>query len=474
LTLAVLLAALLPAPAEAARPLSLGIFDSWSRAKGPISGETLLGEADSAGAALALNSVSWRSVAPTSPSASFDAADPADPEYSWGGIDDFVRDADAQELEIIMLISSAPDWAEGAGRPPGAAVGTWKPDPAELADFATAIATRYSGGFVDPASESSEPLPWVGYYQAWAEANLSTRLSPQWSGAENRRGEAKPRSPKIYRDMLNAFYPAIKHVDRSMSVIGSGTAPYGDEPGGRRMRPLDFWGEVLCLRGSDLTPGACPVKARFDIFAHHPINTSGRPSLAPVDPRDISSANLGVLVDALRKAERAKRAQPPGSHPVWVTEFWYRSNPPEGKLGLAPRKHGRYVAESLYLFWRAGAEVAVNLLVRDTELNLDSVTDPAGSGLYYADGRGKPALLNFRFPFVADRLHESAVRLWGKAPGPGAVSIEARGDDGEWERIARLRAGANGIFTGRRRIAGSATLRAVLRADASPTWRLPG
>lgn len=463
---------LVPASAEAARPLSLGIYDSWSRTEGPVLDDVLLGEAKAAGAQLAFNSINWSTVAPTSPDSDFDARDPSDPGYRWGGTDNFVRNADDLGLDLVFLISTAPDWAEGSDRAPGAPAGTWKPEPRDLADFATAIATRYSGEFVDPNAPELGPLPRVGYFQAWAEANLSTKLSPQWSGAK-RPGPPQPLSPGIYRKMLNAFDGAIKRVDPQMKVITSGTAPYGDAPGGRRMRPLDFWSEVLCARRSSGGGKGCP-NARFDIFAHHPINTSGRPTKEPANPADVSSGNFGDLVDLLRKTERGGPKAAPGRHPVWVTEFWYRSDPPESRLGLPLTKQAKYVSESLYLFWKAGAEAAFNLLVRDGEGDPGSVIDPVGSGLYFADGSEKPAARAFRFPFVAQRIKGRRVEIWGKAPSSGDVAIEMRKRDGAWRRIELLEAGVNRVFVAKRKIAGKPVLRAVSAGEASMSWKVEG
>ena len=119
----------------------------------------------------------------------------------------------------------APGFAEGPGRPSSATAGSWKPDAGAYGQFARAVAIRYSGSY--------EGLPRVRYYQAWNEPNLSMYLAPQYKGKRSV-------APEIYRRLLNSFYAGVKGVDRANVVITGGTAPYGDEPGGDRTRPLTF------------------------------------------------------------------------------------------------------------------------------------------------------------------------------------------------------------------------------------------
>ncbi len=56
-------------------------------------------------------------------------------------------------------------------------------------------------------------------------------------------------SPTHYREMLNATYSAVKAVDPAMLVVTGGPSPYGDPPGGDRVRPVQFYRE-LALRAA--------------------------------------------------------------------------------------------------------------------------------------------------------------------------------------------------------------------------------
>ena len=330
--------------------------------------------------------------------------------------------------------------------------------PVSLRAFAHAVAARYSGSFVDPAAPAAGPLPRVRDFQAWTEPNLPNHLAPQWQGK-------KARSPEIYRKLLNGFYAGVKSVSKRNRVITAGTAPYGDDPGGPRMRPLRFWRDVFCLRDRrKLKPTRCPAKAEFDVLAHHPINTSGPPRQSAINPDDVSSPDLGSLERTLRRAVAAGTVRPGGRKPLWVTEFWWESKPP-AKRGWSPRKQARFIAESLYLFWKGGASAAVNLRIRDGGKG----TAEAGTGLYYRNGEAKPAAHAFRFPFVAERKGKR-LKLWGKAPESGRVVIE-RENAGGWHRLTRLRAGKSRIFSGSVKQHGRINLRARIGGEKSLSWQ---
>ena len=152
-------------------------------------------------------------------------------------------DAKARGQRPILMILGAPDWAEGRKRSSDAPAGSWKPNPRDVADFGTAIAKRYSGGF--------QSLPRVRDYMLWNEPNLPQFLSPQFKGK-------KPQSAAHYRKMLNAFYGAVHKVSKRNNVVTGGTAPYGGGPsfGDTTTRPLDV------LARGDVREGAAARRRR--------------------------------------------------------------------------------------------------------------------------------------------------------------------------------------------------------------------
>jgi hypothetical protein len=351
-----------------------------------------------------------------------------------------------------LTIYSAPDYAQAPGRPSNVAPGTWRPSPSAFADFATAVATRYSGGFAG--------LPRVRYYQGWNEPNLSNYLTPQYDG------ETEVAAPS-YRELLNAFYDAVKGVQGDNQVVTAGTAPYGDPPGGIRTRPLIFWRDALCL-SRELTQTACPTKAKFDIFAHHPINTSGGPNRHALDPDDASTPDFKKLTKLVRAAEKRGTLATGGRHPMWATEFWWESNPPDGVEGIPLKRQARFIEQAFYVLWRQGAEVAINLQVRDQPFDRANAFADTSTGILFADGAEKPSFTAFSFPFVTDRIGRKLI-AWGKSPVAGKVAIQ-RKHRNRWQTVKRLKVASGAVFHARMD-PGPGRLRAKVGGQTSLTWR---
>ena len=111
--------------------------------------------------------VDWSKVAPQRPAS---AADPFDPAYKFGDVDEFVRNAQQRGLEVLITIWGTPGWANGNQKPQAM--------PRNLADFqnfSRAIASRYSGRYAG--------YPFVRFFTIWNESNLATFLVPQFNAA---------------------------------------------------------------------------------------------------------------------------------------------------------------------------------------------------------------------------------------------------------------------------------------------------
>jgi hypothetical protein len=409
------------------------------------------------GASIVRLNLSWRAITTGQP---VDPRNPGDPAYSFGSLDTAVRGAVAAGLQPMVTVVHAPDWAEGPGRPAGVPAGTWRPRPNAVADFGHALATRYSGGF----SGSGGVLPRVRLYQFWNEPNLPTYLTPQY---ENGAGA----SPSIYREMLNAFYGEVKAVSADNVVITAGTAPYGDPPGGNRFRPLAFWREVLCVKGKRKPkPAACTVKADFDVLAHHPINTSGGPDRSAINHDDISTPDLDDLHSVLRAAERGHRTGTSGRHPIWATEIWWDTDPPNRFGGLPPKRQARWLEQAMYEVWRDGARVLINLRLRDSDAAASSPFGAEASGVYFADGSAKPSATAWRFPLISAKTKKrKKIVVWGRAPVGGKVKIQGRRGGG-WKRVASVQVKAGSVFQRKLALPKGTKLRASVGGERSLVW----
>lgn len=444
------------------RRFELGFADPAFRAA--ETQEALFDETVAVNASVVQVWMDWSDVAPTSPSPGFDATDPGSPEYSFDRYDAVVRETVARGMRPTILIRHAPAWAEGPNRPSNAAPGTWKPDPGELAAFATAVARRYSGSFAG--------LPAVRHYVAWNEPNLETELSPVWKGKSGK----KPAAPDHYVKMLNSFYGAVKGVSTKNRVVAGGTAPYGADPGVLNMRPLQFWRELLCVKGNGskkLRKKKTCTKPKFDILTHHPINTSGGPRRSAIHPDDVSTPDLKHVVEVLRFAERKNNVKPgKGKREVWANEIWWESDPPDPAPGNPSlRKQARWYNESFYLLWKQGASLVLPFQVRDEPFFGGPGRASYQTGVYFVDGKPKPAAKAVSFPFVGDRKRKRKILLWGIAPESGRVKVEERRPRG-FKRVKRFRVREGKLFTKKVRLKGKVKLRARIKGERSMVWKV--
>jgi hypothetical protein len=467
-----LFALVFPAAASAKRALVTGFMDldGVYTSGNPAERATWLDRTVESNAGIVRINVFWSSVAGAQRPA--DPANPGSASYRFSPLDAAVRDAEARRLGVLLTIVAAPAWAEGAGRSPRAVAGTWKPNPDDLADFAQAVASRYSGGFDPDGSGSAPPLPSVQALEIWNEPNLSGFLMPQYEGTT-------AVSVALYRQMLNASYAAVKAVSPHISVVAAGAGPYGDPPPfdiGSRVRPVQFWQQLLCVhpvrrkakkkKVKYVRTAGCPAPSRFDIFGFHAINTSGGPLRSAINPNDASSADLDRIVRVLRGAERARTVLP-GRHPIWTTEMWFdvanRTTVP-----LA-----RWDQQALHLLWKEGASVVINQAIRDSRTGLGDVNPevgPSSSGIFFADGRPKPAYTAFRFPFLTERINKRRLLAWGKAPAGGKLVIQRR-QRGRWIPAKKLNVGQGAVFTTKLPLRGKQRLRAAVAGNQSLVWQ---
>ncbi|MGA8217807.1 MAG: hypothetical protein WB771_04525 [Solirubrobacterales bacterium] len=479
-TCALLATLALPASAPAKRGMVTGFAGLEQYQTGPASERpTWFNRTADANASMVRLSVGWAGVAgPVRPP---DPTNPGSASYDFSTIDGPVRDARARGLSVMLTVNVAPTWAEGPNRPADAAEGSWEPSPSDLADFLQAVAARYSGGFDPDGAGPTPALPSVQAIEVWDEPNSGDWLTPQFTGKYFAGADH-------YRLMLNAAYKAIKSINPAMDVIAAGTDPYGDPPGGpypasgARARPVEFWQHVFCVKPvkakkkkkSKKPPkvkyvrtAGCSSSVSFDIFAHHPIdNTGGGPLRSSPNRFDASTPDLGRVVSVLRGAEKVGTASG-GHHPVWVTEFWWDSKPPN-PVGAPLKTQARWMEQSLYLFWKAGASLAVNFEIADSSARPD-VRAGQQSGVYFQDGRPKPSLQAMQFPFVTERVNKRTLRVWGRSPRRGKLLIQRK--QGGWRTVKKMKVGAGSVFVTKLRLSGKQQLRAVVAGQRSLVWK---
>ena len=446
--------------ATAARGLVTGFSDNALFDPTPVNQSvraTWLNRAVDARAGIVRVTVNWRGSVGSHPPAR--PTNPADPAYQFGRLDEAVKSARAHGLQVVLTVYRAPSWAEAGKRPRKVEPGAWKPSPVKFGQFAQALARRYSGRFLN--------LPRVRYFEAWTEPNLTQFLAPQWKGR-------KKYAPRRYRAMLNRFYAGVHAVQPGATVVGGATSPFGDSrkhplyPAHPRMRPITFLRTALCLNGK-FRRTKCKHKPHLDALSAHPLNFFNPPRYHPHNKDDVQVAVFRRVRKVLRAAKRAGTLRPRGHHSLWVTEEGLLSDPPNPK-GVRPKKHARWLEESLYLLWKQGASVVVNLQIRDVAYDPSHV--PSGqftTGIYFHNGKAKPALRAWRFPFVTHRKSKRRVGAWGKAPVGGKLKVQQK-RHGHWRTRKRIAVHAGQVFRPSFRLRGSATLRARVGKARSLSW----
>jgi hypothetical protein len=445
----VALAAIVPAQASAARTISTGIADGvFMDSRSSVRNQWFT-RAQEENVSLLRVGVNWSFVASKEPA---NPTSPNDPAYNWTALDRVVEEATARGFQVMLLMNTAPRWAQAKGAPPGTQAGSWKPNAAAFGAFGKALATRYNG--------STEPA--VRYYETWNEPNLDFWISPQYSGGKNT-------GPEIYRELSNAFARGVKSVTPDNLIVGPALAPFGGITGERRTRtrPLKFMRDLFCLKGrKKLKKKRCPGGEKYivDIVSHHPITITGPPSQKAFHPDDATSGDMGKVKRIVRAASRQNSIESSGRVPIWVSEYWYRSKPPVN-AGVPLKKHARWIEQSLYIWWKKGVSMAIYNLIRDRP----SFDPESAFGLYFRDGEAKPAAKAFAFPFVADRKSKRKVVLWGKSTATGKLTVQRKRGK-RWKTIARFNATDGKVFTKKVNLRGKAKLRASIAGDNSLTW----
>jgi hypothetical protein len=433
--------------------------------------EQALSRIRATGASIVRIPVEWRYVVASDPPAGFDARDPASPAYDFTAVDAAVRGTVAAGLTPLLVVTRAPVFAEAPNRWPYAYPGSWAPNPVAFGEFATAVARRYRGSFPDPLKPGAM-LPRVRLFEAWNEPNLARYLEPQWVAAG---GRWRAFAPLLYRQLLNAFYAAVKAVAPTDTVIAAGVAPNGEPAGVGRMTPVQFLREMLCLGGGAGGRGrdACADPPHFDVLAFHPLSFES-PDRPAASSQDVAIADIAKVTTLLSQARRAGTELPRAHKPVWVTELNWESDPPAAG-GVPARLQALWVSRALHRLWIAGVGLAEWQFLMDPYPDLTLATPTGGAvqisrpaGLYspgpggaLATAKPKPFLRGFTLPFDPLRVDRRHVRVWAlltRARQPVLLQRRARG---AWHTIAALHANGQAVLNRLLPLRGAMELRLV-------------
>jgi hypothetical protein len=371
--------------------------------------------------------VLWRNVADGAP---HPGANPHSyPRANWDRYDELVKSVTRLHMTVIFNVTG-PGPPQFRGHPSNRSVASaYKPNAREFYKFVKAVGTRYAGAYRDE-NYGHTHLPAVRWWSIWNEPNQGAWLAPQYVNG-------RPYSPQLYRELYLRAHQALAETGHGRDEILAGeTAPLGSNANGARapMRPAKFIRELFCLQPNNLPYTGAAASARgcglFSQFAgqggwlmsgwaHHPYTKKLAPTARDPNPDAITLANIGDLGRLLDTVASTTHLIAAGK-PLFVTEYGYETKPPDPFAGIPQSTQSAWlnVGDEI-MFHDPRILSTTQFLYRDQPpVRSHRRGSPAywftyQSGLRYASGKAKPALVAYAFPF----------NLTPAAPGPGGQGL---------------------------------------------------
>ena len=227
--------------------------------------------------------------------------EPVQGNIVWTDLDEIINLANANDLNLMLTLKNAPDWArsntENAGPPD---------DNAAFAAFAGSIAGRYVGS--------------VNAYEVWDEPNVASN----WTG--------RPLNGASYVELLSAAYASIKAADPNVVVVSSGLRPTGLNDPNVAIDDRVFLAQMYAAGLADVSDavGAHPLG-----FANPPDSTccENNPEIPGWDDHPSF-----FFLETLQDYRSIMNQNGDDRTFIWATEFGWGSSdglgiePPEGLL----------------------------------------------------------------------------------------------------------------------------------------------
>jgi hypothetical protein len=290
--------------------------------------------------------LSWREVATARPA---NPRNPADPAYKWpASLDAAVAEADHNGIKTALMVKRTPDWANGNRGE------QWVPTRLrDYADFMVAAARHYST---------------VKHWMVWGEPTRGDSFKPMPPNAT--------RGPRVYAQLLDQAYAALKSVRRSNVVIGGMTWTVG------------VVSAAKFVRWMKLPNGKAP---RLDWFGHNPFSVRfprlSKPTYAD-NVRDMS--DVDTLYREVKRAYRGRRAPR-----LWLSEFTVsaRRNNRAFAFHVSERSQAKWITSAFKIACTHRYIAGLGWYTL-----LDEADQKAGltSGLLDSTGKPKPAYNSYR------------------------------------------------------------------------------
>ncbi len=199
-------------------------------------------------------------------------------DFDWSQYDQLVGAIRSLGMGIDFIIDCTPSWETASG-----ALWAAPASPADLAAWASDVATRYGSG--GPTS-----------YEIWNEPNLAET----WLPAPN---------PAAYTADLQAAYAAIKAVQPNEEVISAGLAPASDDSAGD-IAPVQFLQSMY----------ADGAAGYFNAVGYHPYSYAALPDTYE------SWSGWSQMSATSPSIRSVMAANGDSAMQVWITEVGWPSN----------------------------------------------------------------------------------------------------------------------------------------------------
>jgi hypothetical protein len=373
----------------------------------------------------------------------FDATNPAAyPQGAWDRYDFLVRLAQVLGIHVyFQLTVPAPYWAVPARAPAQGYRWSQSPSAKEFGEFVKAVGRRYSGTYRTGLPSGYPPIPRVDYWGIWNEPNVGGWLVPQWRRMDGRWVES---AAVIYRRLLDAAWGALQATGHGGDtiLIGETAAKGFGWPGfGASIKPMPFIRALYCLSsayrpltGARARGLGCPTTGNGATFvalhpglfgatgwAHHPYSFDSPPGVADRDANVATLAELPRFERAIDRTFAAYGRLPAGGVPLYLTEWGYKSNPPNPFVTFTQDQQATFLNQGEYMAWadphvRAfGQFLLVDSAPKAHAISRRDYWSTFQTGLVELNGTPKLSYASFRIPiWLPNPSHGFDVEVWGQ------------------------------------------------------------
>jgi hypothetical protein len=193
--------------------------------------------------------------------------------------------------------------------------------------------------------------------------------------------------------LLNPAVIALHRANPKNVVAGGATSPRATQ---------------TALSAIRFMRGMRAAHARFDVYSHHPYPRwfNRRRPETPLQTLPCTQwLTMASLQCLLKEVSRNF-----GPKHIWLTEYAYKTNPPDRRRGVSPALQARYLAEANRRVYQAPrVDLLINFLIRD-----EPVVGRWASGFFTAHEAVKPSFFAFMLPLVEVSRHGVTTTLWGQ------------------------------------------------------------